>query len=350
MLPLRRRLQSPVPPLAETPSHTDPSSPDSASPLPSSVAAPGHPVGPPEYGSLHLQPCTLDSFFTIDRSTYGLYDLIDGVLIAHEMPTEKHDRQAHFSLSQFNERQRAGHVPPNVRAALAPSVAIPQPNPNSTASLSVTHGRGQSYSLRHPDFAYGQKLTENERKALSPSSRKVTFPLGSRVDFVLECTSLNRRTDMVEKPEEYDRRHVGKYVIIDNDLPHEDDPQRHQPAVYHVSMGHGRAEIGQPVTGDATVSMGYCGHHRARDLLSAPSPSASPLQNARNERHRLEDAESKRKEAEEQARRGDFKRMRERRKKQKYKALARKRGDEVSDSSTSSSSPPRKQKRTKLGD
>lgn len=188
---------------------------DSSSVLSSPAPTPSIYAYGDKIGSLHLHPCDLETYLTIDRSVYGIYELVDNVLIAHDMANHHHQKEVHAVLNGFTENVRAGRVPNDMHAFASPLVAVPSPQ-NTSASQQTSHGSHSSstvpsssssalrkekkYSVLVPDFAVGDALSTEARAALSPRSQQLKFPLGSTLHTVVESTSHNRERDLKEKP------------------------------------------------------------------------------------------------------------------------------------------------------
>ncbi|CAN8071736.1 unnamed protein product, partial [Agarophyton chilense] len=264
-----------------------------------------------QLGALHLLPATAEELFDIDRFKYGEYDLVDGLLNWRGMwESDRNKEQAKNLLYRFQLVELNNPISNRI-ATLKATIAIPtqrhlrshQPSssnasPQSGASEeTATPARGHPrYSVIRADLAIGERLSDEARERLSPTSQMITFPVGHKPQVVVENTSSDERRDMEEIRELYEQKEIDKYIVIRN----RDRAKNPQPAVHEGNLRNGKYRgMEKPLRGDDEVDLGPIGVLQAKDCINPGKPDQWMHREWRKLRMGVEEAEKKEQEEEE---------------------------------------------------
>ncbi|KAI0566880.1 protein split ends [Gracilaria domingensis] len=260
------------------------------------------------WGSLHGKPCTLAEFLELSFD-FGKYDLVQGKLIAREMPDAHHDDTSNAFKEACDLEAKEGEVT-MVDASIA-----------TIGSLSSSSAPGNG--VRTPDFSIGPKLSQEEEENLPSDYRRITWTSKNRARLVGEITSFNASTDFDEKAKEYAEAGVSRYMIVDRDKRNAGTDE-HKPAVHYGRL-EGKSYNFTTYEKGSNEKVGSPGplHHTADVLLDPKKLRAITERKKKQRELQHQQEQKKRKEAEERERREKEERKkaekRERREKEERK-------------------------------
>ena len=180
---------------------------------------------PQHLRNLHFTACSFERYLELLEEPYNPYDIVDGLLVLREMPDSDHERISDYLYERF--QYYIAHHRKDLCIHRESSIFISKTWNETTLTYDST--------VRKGDLVIGYKSRcEAVHETLSPRSQVIQFDETKTAPFmVIEITSTykTRNDDLHSKRDQYRRRGVEEYVIIDRDKDRRRNESKHNPSV-----------------------------------------------------------------------------------------------------------------------